>query len=540
MVVPVVTSARARCACGGTDCPDCPPGACADGEECLPSDFIDPADCPPATCETLEPTLLESDSEEFGGGVNTVTTASITAGSGPYVLLIGGQMGDANGYDVDGCDLTWHTVEEFNPNGNLIHLTAYFGVGTPSTGVITAVPKAGATFNNRAAWMVLDVPGLFSIDPPSSADFGTTTPVGVAIEGETCEGDVTLAFATSGRDLSGALTSWSAGWDPLAEEMLGQVGDFVLGWSSTADQNPEAEFEETFDNAEAGMLGFILRSSCGCPSCDSCCDECPPSVGVECDYLPYCLNGNEDDPQTILAAMSPFALHMLDEASAATVAVDSSGNGNNGALSGTRAQLGAGLSDKTGAAFNLGANSGAVSLVSPTGTGLGTDGAEFAIVALVRLNDIGAASNNFPTWLSHCSSGNNFDFLLIADGDDSGAHLVETRGEPSCCLRPDWISLDVPLVFVLNGPSDVQYALGARSTWEVWIDGVLVTAGMRRNTGDFAGGVKFGQPTDTFFGSPDMDIGPIVTFDRALSYAEIREITEVLLDSTIASGGRVP
>lgn len=43
MTTPVALGATQERCCGGGDCP---PGACADGEECLPSNYIDPDDCP--------------------------------------------------------------------------------------------------------------------------------------------------------------------------------------------------------------------------------------------------------------------------------------------------------------------------------------------------------------------------------------------------------------------------------------------------------------------------------------------------------------
>jgi hypothetical protein len=524
---------------------------CPDGQECLPSDFIDPDDCP--SCPSCA--LLESPDDIEGliqwydaddGATLTLTgdvvdawadkssgnndlTAVLQQGGYPRLdtaALNGRDVVSGGGtFGVDEVSLRaaftmeqpfhvfavalWHetgnasTIAGGDAGGgswqifrggsdDLTAISAGGGHATGSGSNAAEVPHiVTVAFNGASSTMRLDMTELFAGDLGSGGQDGNL---------------FSLLDATTGnRGINGYVAEYLTYDRILTDEETACVEDYLLRkWFS--EQTP----------------------------CEEC--ACDPDA-----YQPYCIGPeNADDPETVLLTLSPFALHMLDEASGATVAVDSSGNGNDGGLAGTRAQLGAGLSDKTATGFHLDANSGVVGLVSPTGTGLGTDGEEFAIAALVRINDIAAASNNFPVWLSHCSSGNNYDLLLIDDGDDSGAHTLLTRGEPTCGVRPDWITLDVPFVFVLNGPADAVYALGARSTWEVWVDGVLVTSGMRRNTGDFAGGVRFGQPNDSFFGSPDMDIGPIVTFDRALTYAEIKTITEVLLDGAIAAGGNVP
>jgi hypothetical protein len=113
MVVPVVTSARARCACGGTDCPDCPPGACADGEECLPSDFIDPDDCPGGEGAPCFDLLASG----FGADIDDATTDPIDTTGATLLVAFATSPVEPDSFD-DSEGNTWVTVAENTPGAS--------------------------------------------------------------------------------------------------------------------------------------------------------------------------------------------------------------------------------------------------------------------------------------------------------------------------------------------------------------------------------------------------------------------------------------
>lgn len=263
--------------------------------------------------------------------------------------------------------------------------------------------------------------------------------------------------------------------------------------------------------------------------------------GATCDYEPYCFTTNADDPETEILALSPFAYHRCDEGASGTL-VDYSGNANHGVIGGS-VSGGSGLSAKTTDHLNLVKNSGYAAIDTPTGTGLGTDSVDFAIAALVQIDDISGTSNGFPVWFNHTSSGADYDIIIITDqnGGSFAGHEVFTRNSFGAYIPLNWITLGTPFVYVINGPDAAAgYATGAASSWEFWINGSLVTSAIRHGTGTFTAGVRLGQANDTFWGSPTMKVGPIASWSRELDPSEIKTVTEVLMDSTIASGAYVP
>lgn len=206
--------------------------------------------------------LLTHNNQNFGGGPNNVVTASVTAGTGPYLFCLAGG-GDNTGFTPSGCGLTW----SLPTNGFFIHSQVYEGIwlgsGTPTTGAITATPSGGS-FNNRAAWYVIDAPGLTSITNVSTNTTGDWASVGCTITGTPTASDLTFAIANSGRDLSGALSSWSSGWATVGagEDNLNSIGEIVVGQSVTHNQSPLATFVGS-GGANGGIVGCILVGAAG-------------------------------------------------------------------------------------------------------------------------------------------------------------------------------------------------------------------------------------------------------------------------------------
>ena len=137
MTVNTPTRGTRDCGCGG----DCPPGACAEGEECLPDNYIDPDDCP-GGCEPGEECLPD----------NFIDPADCPAGCDPldYTTI----EGLVEWYDADDASTFTFTsgieVDEWADKsgaGNDMITNNAFG-GNPSR-VVGAVNGRAAVFSGE-------------------------------------------------------------------------------------------------------------------------------------------------------------------------------------------------------------------------------------------------------------------------------------------------------------------------------------------------------------------------------------------------------
>lgn len=263
-------------------------------------------------------------------------------------------------------------------------------------------------------------------------------------------------------------------------------------------------------------------------------DECE---GVSCDYLPYCLNDNGDDPLTTILALTPFAYYPLDDASGNPQ--DASGNGNHAsATAGTLTYQDAALSTKTVASLGL-SNGGRIVLPQPNNLLF----EPWAMVTLIEFtaadSGVGGNADNSAMFFSQGTNASAWTFGRFANG---ALHLVSS-GQQKIVYPFPGIPLNTPVVLALSsevyneggGDPDPDQVSG------VWVNGVYFgPIPTFHNSGGDDASVCIGRHDSSFWRTPNTRWSNLVMFDRALSVAEIKTVTEVLLDANIAADGWLP
>jgi len=276
------------------------------------------------------------------------------------------------------------------------------------------------------------------------------------------------------------------------------------------------------------------RCSCGASGGSG---DCACSADA---YQPYCIEANTDDASTVILATSPFSYYLMDVNGAA----DISGNGHTGISSiGTVTYGVAAITSKALEATRY-TNGGSIAFPPPVAD-MGNPAQAFAVAMVMQVDDYDSVGGN-----SALDGG--FPFLSWAGtSPPKMAHVIGATGH--LCPFSDstfarlgnfvrsrdvLFALGEPHVLILNAPA----AVNSLGTWEFWLDGVLVLTSQREGTGTDGTSFQIGRIAGggPFFGAIDMTYSNLATWARGLTEAEIRTITEVLIDDAIIATAWVP
>ncbi len=255
--------------------------------------------------------------------------------------------------------------------------------------------------------------------------------------------------------------------------------------------------------------------------------DCP---GSSCDYTPYCLNANADDPETVIIGLGPWAYYPMDDASG--LPVDASGNGRDVSSvgGGTITYSAAPITNKRTASIDF--EGGYFVLPKPFNVDSGND---WSVVWLEHVQTFqGAGSPAQPSALFGESNGSTpaaFSLLNTSSGDlyilwgsAGGQNFASYAQNADLIGRPSVIAL-----VALPGTQP-----------RMFIDGVCW--GAAQNTGLIGPtNLCIGASDNGFWGYPHHRMSDFAFFDRGLTRAEVVTITEALADTTLfASSITVP
>jgi hypothetical protein len=274
MVVPVVTGSRRDCGCDDT-----PPGDCPDGEECLPSDYIDPDDCPGEGAPCFE--FLGS---EYGANIDDATTDPLdTTGASLLVAFVTCPVSPDALTDSEGN--TWASFDEDTPGS---HFGFIYYAENPTTSathtVNVTLPSESGVAVVLAAFAGPSISGVF--------DVGSGVNGSAFTEGNLRPGSITpsadhalVVTMTGGDDLTGP---YVAGYQ-MFEEHGGVAFTASAIYAAFQVQNaatatnpdwtaPEVTDPETWGGA---VLAVAFNTDVECdPS--SACPDCEPVPECEC------------------------------------------------------------------------------------------------------------------------------------------------------------------------------------------------------------------------------------------------------------------
>jgi hypothetical protein len=262
--------------------------------------------------------------------------------------------------------------------------------------------------------------------------------------------------------------------------------------------------------------------------------------GTTHDYVPYELDANASDLDTAILALSPFAYYPLDDASGNPQ--DVSGNGNHAvSVTATVAYQQAALSTKGGLSFGI---SDGVLIVPPPRAHLTNQAEDWSLAALFQIVSLagghnGAGPAGIYALFGQDAAGNGAWLMMWDDGSGFGSgeaidglvdFVTNDVWPHSCIVGPVVVGQTVALVVRAAGPR-IEY----------WVNGVMVGSSIRRDgaiTADLAigGSAEGGR----FWDTAQTRWSNLATWQRALTYAEIKTATEAMADAAIFAAAFTP
>ena len=535
MVVPVVSQGRRDCGCA--DCPD--PGDCPDGQECLPSSFIDPDDCPPggggpiADPSEVDGLLLWYDAndgatftldgddrvdalaDKSGNGFDLANT---TGGAGPgplydgastlnglpVIFFDGSQRLESTSDVVDAQPLTTFIVFRMNGPAPTLFFPGIYAFGNSSgpslfrrddnqklyldAGGSPSYPTNTFDVSDRATHIVTTV--FDDAGPSSIARMdGVEEFSGISLGGTDASGHFYLGNNVSNRGFGGV-----DGGAYLAEFV---AYDRAL----TADEI-------------LGVEDYLRRKWQSEPATD-------------CSYRPYCLSTNHDDPATVIVGLGPWSYYPMDDASG--LIQDASGNNR----------------DATSSA------GGTITYAQPGITSKRTKSIEFEGGRFVIPKPFSLDSGNAWSviWLEEIET-----FHGSGSPAQGSVMFGETVGGTACLTICNTGSGDLYQIWGAAGgqnfasyvqdsdlvgrPAVICLVASPASQPRLYVDGVRW--GAAQNPGLIGpADLCVGSSDDGFWGYPKHRMSDLAFFDRGLSDAEIISITEALMDAAGFSSSMV-
>lgn len=515
-------------------CDDCPPGGdCADGEECLPSDYIDPADCPPG--DTLTPraaciNLLgfgKSDGDVASGETYDVSCLAPPDNAVLVVLVAYETCDDSSQPDVvvtDDVAYTWTDLEQAHgPGGCTLGgaiVTTDAGVGDPPF-VLHFAPDTDRAMNwTVSVYAVTCSDGVGTHDSlitdkttssnaPSLAltlADAQSRVIGFLVADQ--DGEPWPQVATTGTELTNAGPSpavvfsiTDAGNDTLAYDVTGQEWDNDLVFA-------------------VELLGAADGGACTCsPDCPTCAD-CTCSADA---YQPYCIGPeNADDPATVIVGLGPWSYYPMDDASG--LLVDASGNGRDATSTGggSITYAAAPITAKRSASIEF--EGGHFVLPKPFNLDSGNTWTAIWLEHVLVFRGAGSPAQG-AVMLGQETGGVQAAMTLIngASGD-----LYELWGVQSGIGCASY----VPNADLIGRSAVICLQNAPASQPRLYIDGVLWGAAQNGGTVG-ASNLCLGASDSGFWGYPQHRMSDFALFDRALTFAEIQEITAALADSAL-------
>lgn len=523
------------------------PGDCPPGQECLPSDYIDPDDCP--ACPECGCQLLAS-FDDIPGLVQWYDPEDLAS----FTFLSGDQVDTWADLSSAGNDLTAYQFDADRPtrtegvlNGRAVvydtgsNLSALFAASGEWTVVTVAQwdePRdgdpTGSISGGDGDWNLFrGGDGSLTATTPTGghATAADTLPTGVPhLVSIVFDGASSVMRADLVELFTGDLGAWSQ--TSTFAMMTNPGGNYPLrGFVGLYLAYDRALSAEELACVEDLALRTCMASQTPCPEC-----------GCSGEYAPYCLSSNATDADTTILALSPFAYYVADDASGNPQ--DSSGNGNHAV--GTVATIAYNQGPLTSKATDSIAITagGKIQFPTPAGTLMRDLGAgapnPWAITGLIQFTARdGGDGGTERSWLSQLgSTGINWVMAFPGSGADTDLTnlLIGTfwriGGDPS-------IPLNQPLVFCLMR-DDSQIGIWGRDIVKWYVNGVLFgqcPIGDGSSTGE---NVFLGRPSDEFWGAPDLAWSNLALFDRALTPAEVVTIAEVLLDAADLAAAWTP
>jgi hypothetical protein len=216
-------------------------------------------------------------------------------------------------------------------------------------------------------------------------------------------------------------------------------------------------------------------------------------IGGTADYAPYSFNETADDPDTVIAALSPFGYWKCDDASGAPQ--DSSGNGNHAtAAHATITYSQAALSTKVGNSIAL-TSGGRIHFPDiTTAKNMGDVTTTFTVIALMMFTGSGLPQSNGVVFITSSLVGTQVVWGLFLRDDLLAFLQLVNQGVFSITNRGLYPGLNEPFVLAVRGESFWQ---------DVWVNGTLVGTIFRpADSSDGVGWDIGANAGDSFFGMP--------------------------------------
>lgn len=528
MTSPILRAEAQQC-CGGGGVP----GDCPDGQECLPSDYISPDDCPAGGI--TQPCVLSLGEGATSGGYGTA----------PFVV----------------------NADAPPAASTLLVLVAYETAGTDTHPAITCLDSQGRTWTSEvqaqgpdqfglgAAIFSADLeantdPFTVTVEADASTDIGSwrvrvlaatcTSGIGStdSVVGVKADGTIDLAPALTGAAslVVGLIASDQD--DPPSSNIVTAhgtqlfqsdpsfvftvaVSDDTLQWDVTAQQ---------WDNDVALAIELLAA--------DECCQCAADCACGAADYQPYCISVNAADADAHILSLSPFAYYFMDSATGGT---DQTGNGHTATAShGTVTYGVAAISAKNQQGEATALTAGGSVTFPPPVADMSAPSSTWSAAMLMQVdayNNGGVSSldGGYPFFSWAGSSPPKMGHTIGQTGrlwhwtDSTFGPLGSIAGTPDVMF-----AIGEPHVYIVIGYSD--------GTTEHWLDGVLVLACCRTGAGIDGTAFMVGRMDNggPFFGAIDMTFSNLATWSRVLTRAEIKSVSEALMDATIIANGWVP
>lgn len=297
------------------------------------------------------------------------------------------------------------------------------------------------------------------------------------------------------------------------------------------------------------ITGATAQSCCGSGGGDCAPGtECLPSDFIDPDdcacacaadaYLPYCIDDNASNPDTVILATTPFAYYLMDGATGGT---DQTGNGHTATGShGTVTYGVAGITSKNQQGEATALTAGGCVIFPPPTADMSAPAQAWSSAMVMQVDNYNVGG----------VSSLNGGYPFFSWGGSSPPKMAHTIGQTGRLWH--WSDSTFGPLGSICGTPDVMFALGephvymivahADGSTEHWLDGVLVLSCCRTGLGVdgtafMVGRLDNGGP---FFGALDMTFSNLATWSRVLTRAEIKTITEALIDNAIIPTAWVP
>ena len=265
------------------------------------------------------------------------------------------------------------------------------------------------------------------------------------------------------------------------------------------------------------------------------------SPGATCDYQPYCIDANAAVPDTVILATTPFSYYLMD----ANGGVDATGNGHTAISSiGTVTYGVASLTSKVPANTATRYTNGGSIRFPPPVANLTNPATPWATCMVLQVDayDAGVGGSgpfSFVSWSD--AQPPKFGPYVATPGYLIGwCDSTFSRLGTFSASKDPLFATGEPHVLVIN----MEPVVGGAScaNFSFWVDGVRVITLPTDNSGvDGAvfsiGRLPGGGP---FFGAINMTYSNFATWARTLTDAEIKTISEALVDDAILATSWVP